>query len=409
MKKNNFFSVLHYAKRGGLLVVLVFVTQTSVSQTTDTTIYLDDVFHNVEKGTTTILTKDTIRELQPKQTIDKISSEEMIRKRLKLLDDSSPIDFSYNKSTKYYINRYLEKDVKLISRMLGISSYYFPMMEQQLDRFQIPLELKYLSIVESALNPKARSRSGAVGLWQFMYPTGKEYGLEVTSYIDERQDPLKSTIAACNYFEFLYSIFGDWHLVLAAYNGGPGYIKRAMEKTELTNYWDLRPHLKKETQGYVPKFIAISYAMTFYQEHNIEISYSEMDITKNDTISFKKQIPYYLLSEMFCVTKETINYLNPAYKKEILPVGNVVCLPNDVIMDLVRNEDFFYEYIEKVYKKEILVNEKRLIYVVEKGDYLGLIGKKYNLSVPDIKQWNSLKSDNLSIGDKLILYIPDES
>ena len=177
------------------------------------------------------------------------------------------------------------------------------MMEQQLDRFQIPLELKYLSIVESALNPKARSRSGAVGLWQFMYPTGKEYGLKVTSYIDERQDPLKSTIAACNYFEFLYSIFGDWHLVLAAYNGGPGYLKRVMEKTELTNYWDLRPHLRKETQGYVPKFIAISYAMTFYKEHNIEVINSEMDITKNDTISFKKQIPYHLLSEIFCALK----------------------------------------------------------------------------------------------------------
>lgn len=337
------------------------------------------------------------------------SEEELIYSRLKLLDESSPIDFSYNKSTKYYINRYLERDVKLISRMLGISPYYFPMMEQQLDRFQIPLELKYLAIVESSLNPRARSTSGAIGLWQFMYNTGKEYGLEVTSYIDERQDPLKSTIAACTYFENLYNLFGDWHLVLAAYNGGPGNLKRVMEKTELTNYWDLRPHLRKETQGYVPKFIAISYAMTFYKEHKIDIISSEMDITQSDTISFKKQSPYYLISDMFCVSKETLNYLNPAYKKEILPLGDVICLPKDVIMDIVRNEDFFYEYLEKVENKEILVNERRLIYIVEKGDYLGKIAKEYNLSVPDIKQWNSLHSDNLSIGDKLILYIPDES
>ena len=293
--------------------------------------------------------------------------------------------------------------------MLGISPYYFPMMEQQLDRFQIPLELKYLAIVESALNPKARSGSGATGLWQFMYPTGKEYGLEVTSYIDERQDPLKSTIAACTYFETLYNMFGDWHLVLAAYNGGPGTLKRAMDKTELTNYWDLRPYLPKETQGYVPKFIAISYAMTFYKEHKIDIINSEMDITQNDTISFKKQSPYYLISDMFCVSKETLNYLNPAYKKEILPLGDVICLPKDVIMDIVRNEDFFYEYLEKVDNKEILVNESRLVYIVEKGDYLGKIAKEYKLSVPDIKQWNNLRSDNLSIGDKLILYIPDES
>ena len=293
--------------------------------------------------------------------------------------------------------------------MLGVSPYYFPMMEQQLDRFQIPLELKYLSIVESSLNPKARSKSGATGLWQFMYPTGKEYGLEVTSYIDERQDPLKSTIAACTYFEKLYNMFGDWHLVLAAYNGGPGYIKRLMTKTELTNYWHLQPHLKKETQNYVPKFIAISYAMTFYKEYTIDIINSEMNITQNDTISFKKQAPYHLISDMFCVSKETLNYLNPAYKQEVLPLGEIICLPKDVIMDIVRNEDFFYDYLEKVDNKEILVNESRLVYIVEKGDYLGKISKQYNLSVPDIKQWNNLHSDNLSIGDELILYIPDES
>ena len=328
---------------------------------------------------------------------------------MKLLDESSPIDFSYNKSTLYYINRYLEKDVKLISRMLGISPYYFPMMEQQLDRFQIPLELKYLSIVESSLNPKARSRSGATGLWQFMYPTGKEYGLKVTSYIDERQDPLKSTIAACTYFEKLYNMFGDWDLVLAAYNGGPGTLKRAIAKTEFASYWDLRPYLPKETQEYVPKFIAISYAMTFYKEHEIEIIHSEMDITESDTISFKKQVPYNLILDMFCVTKATLNYLNPAYKKDIIPLGDNICLPKDVIMDVVRNEDFFYEYLEKVENKEILVNESRLIYIVEKGDYLGKIAKQYNLSILDIKQWNNLHSDNLSIGDKLILFIPDES
>ena len=385
MKNQFIFSNLYSMKKQVLFFICIFLICVSKAQT------------------------DTIVENFSKEIRENISSEEeLIYKRLKLLDESSPIDFSYNKSTEYYINKYLERDVKLISRMLGISPYYFPMMEQQLDKFQIPLELKYLAIVESALNPKARSRSGATGLWQFMYSTGEEYGLEVTSYIDERQDPLKSTIAACTYFERLYNMFGDWNLVLAAYNGGPGTLKRAMDKTELTNYWDLRPYLPKETQGYVPKFIAISYAMTFYKEHKIEIINSEMDITQSDTISFKKQSPYYLISEMFCVSKETLNYLNPAYKKEILPLGDVICLPKYVIMDIVRNEDFFYEYLEKVDNKEILVNESRLVYIVEKGDYLGKISKQYNLSVPDIKQWNNLHSDNLSIGDKLILYIPDE-
>ena len=405
-------------KKQVLLFIGVFIICISKSQTD--TIIIESISENTLINT--IIKKDTTLEITSKNKIDTVvenlqeevienlsTEEETIYKRIKLLDESSPIDFSYNKSTLYYINRYLEKDVKLISRMLGISPYYFPMMEQQLDRFQIPLELKYLSIVESALNPKARSRSGATGLWQFMYPTGEEYGLKVTSYIDERQDPLKSTIAACTYFEKLYNMFGDWDLVLAAYNGGPGTLKRAISKTELTNYWDLRPYLPKETQEYVPKFIAISYAMTFYKEHEIEIIHSEMDITESDTISFKKQVPYNLISDMFCVTKATLNYLNPAYKKDIIPLGDNICLPKDVIMDVVRNEDFFYEYLDKVENKEILVNESRLIYIVEKGDYLGKIAKQYNLSILDIKQWNNLHSDNLSIGDKLILFIPDES
>ena len=351
-----------------------------------------------------------IKEVSP-TVIDKSLSEKekIIAKRMYLLDQSSPMDFTFNDITSFYIDRYLTRDVKLISRMLGISSLYFPMMEQQLDRFQIPLELKYLAIVESALNPKARSRSGATGLWQFMYATGKEYNLNVTSYIDERQNPLKSTIAACEYFNVLYSIFGDWNLVLAAYNGGPGYLKRVMAKTELSDYWDLRPHLRKETQGYVPKFIALTYAMTFYKEHNIEVFDSNIKINERDTFSFQQQVPYYLLSDMFCVDVEILNYLNPSFKSELLPKGDVICLPKEVIMDIVVNENHFYDYLLKVESKEILVNEIRLVYIVKKGDYLGKISKQYKLSISEIKKWNKLHSDNLSIGDKLILYISDEN
>ena len=351
-----------------------------------------------------------IKEVNP-TVIDKSLSEKekIITKRMYLLDQSSPMDFTFNDITSFYIDRYLTRDVKLVSRMLGISSLYFPMMEQQLDRFQIPLELKYLAIVESALNPKARSRSGATGLWQFMYATGKEYNLNVTSYIDERQNPLKSTIAACEYFQVLYSIFGDWNLVLAAYNGGPGYLKRVMAKTELSDYWDLRPHLRKETQGYVPKFIALTYAMTFYKEHNIEVFDSNIKINERDTFSFQQQVPYYLLSDMFCVDVEILNYLNPSFKSELLPKGDVICLPKEVIMDIVVNENHFYDYLLKVESKEILVNEIRLVYIVKKGDYLGKISKQYKLSISEIKKWNKLHSDNLSIGDKLILYISDEN
>ena len=400
-----------------LLSVFSFI---QISAQTDTIIInvipdstLVDFSKTIEIDTTLSLPTSQvviIKEVNP-TVIDKSLSEKekIITKRMYLLDQSSPMDFTFNDITSFYIDRYLTRDVKLVSRMLGISSLYFPMMEQQLDRFQIPLELKYLAIVESALNPKARSRSGATGLWQFMYATGKEYNLNVTSYIDERQNPLKSTIAACEYFQVLYSIFGDWNLVLAAYNGGPGYLKRVMAKTELSDYWDLRPHLRKETQGYVPKFIALTYAMTFYKEHNIEVFDSNIKINERDTFSFQQQVPYYLLSDMFCVDVEILNYLNPSFKSELLPKGDVICLPKEVIMDIVVNENHFYDYLIKVESKEILVNEIRLVYIVKKGDYLGKISKQYKLSISEIKKWNKLHSDNLSIGDKLILYISDEN
>ena len=400
-----------------LLSVFSFI---QISAQTDTIIInvipdstLVDFSKTIEIDTTLSLPTSQvviIKEVNP-TVIDKSLSEKekIIAERMYLLDQSSPMDFTFNDITSFYIDRYLTRDVKLVSRMLGISSLYFPMMEQQLDRFQIPLELKYLAIVESALNPKARSSSGATGLWQFMYATGKEYNLNVTSYIDERQNPLKSTIAACEYFQVLYSIFGDWNLVLAAYNGGPGYLKRVMAKTELSDYWDLRPHLRKETQGYVPKFIALTYAMTFYKEHNIEVFDSNIKINERDTFSFQQQVPYYLLSDMFCVDVEILNYLNPSFKSELLPKGDVICLPKEVIMDIVVNENHFYDYLIKVESKEILVNEIRLVYIVKKGDYLGKISKQYKLSISDIKKWNKLHSDNLSIGDKLILYISDEN
>ena len=400
-----------------LLSVFSFI---QISAQTDTIIInvipdstLVDFSKTIEIDTTLSLPTSQvviIKEVNP-TVIDKSLSEKekIITKRMYLLDQSSPMDFTFNDITSFYIDRYLTRDVKLVSRMLGISSLYFPMMEQQLDRFQIPLELKYLAIVESALNPKARSRSGATGLWQFMYATGKEYNLNVTSYIDERQNPLKSTIAACEYFQVLYSIFGDWNLVLAAYNGGPGYLKRVMAKTELSDYWDLRPHLRKETQGYVPKFIALTYAMTFYKEHNIEVFDSNIKINERDTFSFQQQVPYYLLSDMFCVDVEILNYLNPSFKSELLPKGDVICLPKEVIMDIVVNENYFYDYLLKVESKQILVNEIRLVYIVKKGDYLGKISKQYKLSISEIKKWNKLHSDNLSIGDKLILYISDEN
>ena len=333
----------------------------------------------------------------------------LIKSNLSQLNERSPMNFTLNNEVLVKIKNYLGKERSLISRMLGLSEYYFPLIEQQLDRFQLPLELKYLAIVESSLDPTARSSSGAVGLWQFMYPTAKEYNLKITSYLDERQDPLKSTIAACEYFEFLYKIFEDWDLVLAAYNAGPGHISRLMIKTECDNYWDLRVELSKETRWYVPKFIAISYAMTYYKQHDIKKNSYDFSRNEIDTISFKEQAPYYLISDYFCTNNETITHLNPTYKGKILPSNSIITLPNNIVTDAILNRDYFYEYLSKVYQKEILVNETMINYVVVKGDNLSRIAKKHNLNISDIKKWNNLNSDLLSIGQKLVLYVADEA
>lgn len=361
--------------------------------------------------------KEVVKSLNPSNSIknkslDSLNIKEIkdqffIKKNMRDLDKNSSMNLEYNEIIYTYIEKYLAKSNRLIPKMLGLAPYYFPMIEQKLDKYNLPLELKYLSVVESALNPKARSSSGATGLWQFMYPTGKQYGLNVNSYIDERQDPLKSTEAACAYFLKLYEMFEDWNLVLAAYNAGPGYMKRKMTKTGINNYWELRPYLKKETQGYIPSFLAITYAMTYYQEHGLNILEADIKFKETDTITLRNQCSYYLISDFFCVSEETIIYLNPALKKDIFMKGDIIVLPKDIIMDFVLNEDFFYSFLERVDNKEILINERMVIYLVEKGDYLGKIANEYNISVQDIKEWNNLESDNLAIGKKLILYVPE--
>jgi len=332
----------------------------------------------------------------------------IIESRLKELNEKTPIDLKYNEAVENSINAYLGRNKKLVSRMVGVSSQYFPMFEAQLDKYNIPIEFKYLAIVESALNPRARSRSGAKGLWQFMYPTGKQYNLNVTSYMDERQDPLKSTVAACQYFAKLYEMFGDWNLVLAAYNGGPGYLSRTMAKTGLYDYWELRPYLRRETRGYVPAFIAVNYVMNFYQQHGIEAEQPQNIILDTDTITLKMQIEFSVLAELICVEKEIISQLNPSITRAVFPKNTNITLPAEVIMDFAINENAIYAFIEAVEQKEILINESRLVYIVQNGDYLGKIAKENGVAIHEIRKWNKLKNDKLSLGKKLVLFVKDD-
>ena len=325
--------------------------------------------------------------------------------RLDALNNISHINFSYNDIVQSYIDSYVLENKSLISRMLSLSEYYFPIFEECLDKYDLPLELKYLSIIESALNPKARSKSGARGLWQFMYPTGKEYGLDVNSYIDERLDPYKSTEAACQYFVKLHNLFGDWNLVLAAYNGGPGYIQRKMISSGKDNFWDLRPYLRKETRNYVPKFIAVSYLMNYPQKHGILPDSLVIKPCETDTFSLNCQQSFSLLSHITCVSKEEIQRLNPSFKNNLFPKNTIISLPIEVVNDYLLNAEANKLYIDAINKKEILLNEVRVVYRVEKGDYLGKIASRFKLKIHQIQKWNRLKSTKLSIGDKLVIYV----
>ena len=287
------------------------------------------------------------------------------------INTQSSFKFENNDVVMSKINTYLSNNKRLLSKMLSLSEYYFPIFETYLDRYDLPFELKFLAVVESSLNPRAKSQSGARGLWQFMYPTGKSYNLNVTSYIDERLDPYKSTDAACRYFIKLYDIFGDWNLVLAAYNGGPGYIQRLLLKTGYDNYWDLRPMLRSETKNYVPKFLAITYLMTYHDNYNIYPDTSKIITSDSDTLTLDFQITTKTLSEITCLSSEIIQNYNPSYKDNIFPANSVISLPKASVDDFIYNYEYYRDFSSKVKNKEILIDETRVVYSVVSGDYFG--------------------------------------
>ena len=340
-----------------------------------------------------------------------IFSDSLIQNRLSKLDNSTPFKLAYNKAVQTQINVYSNTYRNHISRMLGKAKFYFPLFESKLDEYELPMEFKYLAIVESALNPKARSRSAATGLWQFMYATGKIYDLNITSYIDERCDPIKSTVAACEYFTFLYKMFNNWELVLAAYNGGPGYVSRAMRKTGAKDYWSVRPYLRLETQNYVPKFIAMNYIMNYAPEHNILPMPYDHKMEETDTISLNQSITFDVLSETLGVNIDLLRDLNPIYKRDLVPVDKghfaSIRLPYRAIATFINNSDSIYSYSESLQEKYIPMDAP-IVHRVKKGEYLGKIASLHHTTVGRIKTWNNLSSTKLSIGQKLIIYVnPD--
>jgi membrane-bound lytic murein transglycosylase D len=340
---------------------------------------------------------------------------ELLKERLRLLDQKTPFNIAYNPSLEAVIKSFLIRKRDLMERMLTVSQFYFPLFEQELDNHNIPLEIKYLAIVESALNPRAKSRVGATGLWQFMYGTGKMYGLDVSSYVDERSDPVKSTEAACKYLSKLYEIFGDWDLALAAYNSGPGNVNKAIRRSGgYTNYWNIRRNLPRETAGYVPAFLATMYLFEYAEEHGLKPKKAERTYFETDTIRVKQLITFDQISKLVDVSVEELIVLNPSYKLKIIPnipeEGYVLRLPKSEIGKFVSNEEAIYAHVEQELKAqetplpELVKAEERIRYRVKSGDYLGRIAERYGVRVSQIKEWNGLRSNDLRIGQRLTIF-----
>jgi len=339
----------------------------------------------------------------------------LLKVRLSALNDRTPFNLAYNPSLEKVINSYLRYRKRYYPALMAKAKYYFPMFEQYLDQYDIPLEMKYLAIVESALRPKIKSRVGATGLWQFMYGTGKQFDLKVSSYVDERQDPVKATIAACKYLRQLHTIFGDWDLALAAYNSGPGNVRKAIKPPGGNkNYWNIRPYLPRETAGYVPAFYATMYLFEYADKHKVYSEVPEFFNFQTDTIQIKRTITFEQISEKINVHKDVLTDLNPAYKLAIIPFikgrNYALRLPSTKIVEFLDKEEEIYALADLADAQrenplpKYFEMDKRIRYKVRNGDFLGKIAQKFGVYITDIERWNSLKSTRLKIGQRLYIY-----
>jgi membrane-bound lytic murein transglycosylase D len=361
------------------------------------------------------------------EKVDYDLSTELLKSRLLAMNAKSPFRIEYNQSLENVIKSFLKNRKRSFERLMAISEYYFPMFEEAFAKQNIPLEIKYLALVESALNPKAVSRMGATGLWQFMYQTGKQYNLKIDSYVDERSDPIKATAAAAQYMTNMYSIFGDWELVLASYNSGPGNVSKAIRRSGgQQNYWSIRKNLPKETQGYVPAFLATMYIYEYHNEHGIKPNRAVLPHFATDTIMLKKQMSFKQISDLLDVPMTQLQLLNPSYKLNVIPFyedrSHFLRLPKDKIAIFTSNEDKIYAYAqhesdlrEKPFQHSKAIAVKDTVhsltqnssganvnfYKVKRGDNLGTIATKYNVDVADLKKWNGLRSNSIALGTNL--------
>jgi membrane-bound lytic murein transglycosylase D len=393
----------------------------------DRTVKTDSLWMN-QIGSSLDIYNDVANEINTvniDKDIDKELPTELLKERLAAMDAKSPFNIEYNQGLENLIKSFLKNRKKAFASQMAVAEYYFPLFEEALAKKNVPLEIKYLAVVESALNPKAVSKAGATGLWQFMYYTGKQYNLNIDSYVDERSDPLKSSEAAAQYMTNMFTVFNDWDLVLASYNSGPGNVTKAIRRSGgQRNFWNIKKNLPLETQGYVPAFLATMYIYEYSKQHGIVPKKALVKHFETDTIMVKKEMSFAQISDLLDVPVVQLEALNPAYKRNVIPnyegKNHYLTLPISKVAIFTSNEDKIYAYVDSelnkrektiqyqkpVFTKESLASTtKTKYYKVKRGDNLSEIADKNNVAVSDLKQWNHIKGNALVVGKSLKIVI----
>jgi membrane-bound lytic murein transglycosylase D len=398
----------------------------------DRTVKTDSLWMN-QIGNSLDIYNDVVTEINTVNIDKDIDIElptELLKERLAKMDAKSPFNIEYNQGLENLIKSFLKYRKKAFANQMAVAQYYFPIFEEALAKQNVPLEIKYLAVVESALNPKAVSRMGATGLWQFMYNTGKQYNLNIDSYIDERSDPLKSSEAATQYMSNMFRMFNDWDLVLASYNSGPGNVTKAIRRSGgQRNFWNIKKFLPKETQGYLPAFLATMYIYEYHNEHGIVPKQALVRHFETDTVMVKKEMTFAQVSDLLDVPIEQLEALNPCYKRNVIPNydGNnhFLRLPLCKVAVFTSNEDKIYAYVgsevdkrEKTiqYNKSPLTKNSSLLasnakvkyYKIKRGDNLSEIANSNDVTIEDLKKWNHLKGNSLVAGKSLKIMIEKE-
>ena len=370
---------------------------------------------------------DSLEKAFASDTLQRELPDSIYISRLQNLDSYIPLP--YNESVKKFINFYVNRRKGMVSIMMGLTNYYFPLFEEALARYDLPAELKYLPIIESALNPRIVSRAGASGLWQFMHGTAKMYGLEINSYIDERNDPIKATDAAARYLKDLYAIYGDWHVVIAAYNCGPGNINKAVRRSGgKQGYWEIYSKLPRETRGYIPIFIAANYVMNYGKEHNLFAVRPTFKIL-TDTIVVNSYLNFEQIASVLNIPVMEIRQLNPQYKRDIIPAKAgkqyVLKLPIDKISPFIDSQTQIFAFnrdkyfpnnqivpVRDEYGRSLYFDtdgKKKITYTVKSGDNTRAVANKFKISTSLLAEWNHIRHNRIKVGQKLTIYLEDKS